>query len=89
MGRTDLNNSMFLLLMTEHNHNQEPEFVRLFTSTKPLEIEAAISLLEENDIPAYKIDKKDSSYIFGEIELYVDEENLDKAQLILTENNLL
>ena len=80
---------MFLLLMTEHNHNQEPEFVRLFTSTKPLEIEAAISLLEENDIPAYKIDKKDSSYIFGEIELYVDEENLDKAQLILTENNLL
>ncbi|MBK7966299.1 MAG: DUF2007 domain-containing protein [Bacteroidetes bacterium] len=61
----------------------------IYTSTKPLEIAAAISLLEEQDIPAYKINKKDSSYIFGEIELYVSSDLVDRAKLILTENDLL
>ena len=45
--------------------NEEVDFTLIYTSTKPLEIAAAISLLEEQDIPAYKINKKDSSYIFA------------------------
>ncbi len=69
--------------------NEEVDFTLIYTSTKPLEIAAAISLLEEQDIPAYKINKKDSSYIFGEIELYVSAELVDRAKLILTENDLL
>ena len=69
--------------------NEEVDFMLIYTSTKPLEIAAAISLLEEQDIPAYKINKKDSSYIFGEIELYVSADLVDRAKLILTENDLL
>ena len=69
--------------------NEEVDFLLIYTSTKPLEIAAAISLLEEQDIPAYKINKKDSSYIFGEIELYVSADLVDRAKLILTENDLL
>ncbi len=69
--------------------NEEVDFTLIYTSTKPLEIAAAISLLEEQDIPAYKINKKDSSYIFGEIELYVSADLVDRAKLILTENDLL
>jgi hypothetical protein len=65
------------------------DFALIYTSTKPLEIAAAISLLEVQDIPAYKINKKDSSYIFGEIELYVSADLVDRAKLILTENDLL
>ncbi|MFN0189838.1 MAG: putative signal transducing protein [Bacteroidia bacterium] len=65
------------------------DFLLVYTSTKPLEIAAAISLLEDQEIPAYKINKKDSSYIFGEIELYVSAELADRAKLILTENDLL
>lgn len=80
---------MFLLLMTGKTKNDEPGFVLLFTSTKPLEVEAAYSLLAEQGIESFKINKKDSSYIFGEIELYVEEQQLLAAKLILTENNLL
>ncbi len=69
--------------------NDEVDFTLIYTSTKPLEIAAAISLLEVQDIPAYKINKKDSSYIFGEIELYVSADLVDRAKLILTENDLL
>ncbi len=69
--------------------NDEVDFTLIYTSTKPLEIAAAISLLEVQDIPAYKINKKDSSYIFGEIELYVSADLVDRAKRILTENDLL
>ena len=54
-----------------------------------MEVEAATSLLEEAGIESFKIDKKDSSYIFGEIELYVKEEDLAQATMILIENELL
>ena len=69
--------------------NDEVDFTLIYTSTKPLEIAAAISLLEVQDIPAYKINKKDSSYIFGEIEIYVSADLVDRAKRILTENDLL
>ena len=69
--------------------NDEVDFTLIYTSTKPLEIAAAISLLEVQDIPAYKINKKDSSYICGEIELYVSADLVDRAKRILTENDLL
>ena len=69
--------------------NELVDFMLIYTSTKPLEIAAAISLLEEQDIPSYKINKKDSSYIFGEIELYVSSDLVNRAKLILTENDLL
>lgn len=69
--------------------HDEENFTLIYTSTKPLEIAAAVSMLEEQDIPAFTINKTDSSYIFGVIELYVSNEQVDKAQLILTENNLL
>ncbi len=75
--------------MTEKTHSSEPGFRLLFSSSKPLEVEAAVSFLEEAGIPSFKINKKDSSYIFGEIELYVEEPDLTRAQIILNENNLL
>lgn len=68
---------------------QQPEWALVFTSNRPTEIEAAAALLEEQSIPSFKIDKKDSSYIFGEIELYVPEQLAPDARLILTENDLL
>lgn len=76
-------------LMTGKSNHSEPGFALLFASTKPLEVEAAISYLDEEGIHSFKINKKDSSYIFGEIELYVEEDQLTRAQIILTENNLL
>jgi len=67
----------------------DTDFALIYTSTKPLEIAAAISLLEEEGIPAFKINKTDSSYIFGEIELYVATKHIDNGKMILIENDLL
>lgn len=67
----------------------EPNWIKVYTTNKPHEIEIVKSILAEENIEAFVIDKKDSSYIFGEAELYVIEENVTKAQALLTENELL
>ncbi len=67
----------------------EPNWIKIYTTNKSHEIEFAKSILADENIDAFVIDKKDSSYIFGDAELYVTEENASKAQLILTENELL
>lgn len=82
-------NCIYSLSMIAKMENEDVDYTLIYTSTKPLEIAAAISLLEDQDIPAFKINKKDSSYIFGEIELYVSRELEDRAKLILIENDLL
>lgn len=66
----------------------ENDFVLVYTSNRPLEIEAAISLLAEQKIPTFTINKQDSNYIFGEIELYVPEADVWRAHQILVENEL-
>jgi len=73
--------------MTAHKA-PENDFVLIYTSNRPLEIEAAISLLAEQKIPTFTINKQDSNYIFGEIELYVPEPDVWRAHQILVENEL-
>jgi hypothetical protein len=63
--------------------------VKVFSGTQPYQVSIAEALLEQHGIPCFVIDKKDSSYIFGEIELYVPADLADRALLILTENDLL
>ena len=61
----------------------------IYTSNKPHEIAFASSLLEDAGIKTFTVDKKDSAYIFGDIELYVQEEEKVNALMILTQNDLL
>jgi hypothetical protein len=63
-------------------------WIKIYSTDKPVEIEVAKSILEENNIEAIDVSKKDSSYIFGEIELYVPAESGILARLILTQHNL-
>ncbi len=42
--------------------------------------EMAKQMLLDNDIPAVIVNKKDSSYLFGEIEVYVKREDIIKAK---------
>jgi hypothetical protein len=63
--------------------------VKVFSGNQPYQVSIAKAMLESEGITCYEIDKKDSSYIFGEIELYVPETMADRALLILTENDLL
>ena len=51
-----------------------------------MEYEAAIvkGLLEENDIDCVIVNKKDSSYLLGDIEVFVEMENALLAKQIIT-----
>ena len=46
-------------------------WVKIFTSDQPVQIEVAKAALSENNIESVDISKKDSVYMFGDIELYV------------------
>lgn len=61
----------------------ESEWAKVFESAEDVKIEIARIILEENDISSVVINKKDSSYRFGEIELYVHRDNIIKAKLLL------
>ena len=60
--------------------------VRLFSSNQILEVEFLMTKLEEQNIGSHMINKQDSAYVMiGEVELYVDASNLERAQTIMKE----
>ena len=59
-------------------------WIRIYTSTDPFKIELLKGFLNENNIVAMSINKKDSSYLaFGEIELLVNEKDVMKAKSLI------
>ena len=67
----------------------QANWLKVYSSDKAYQIEIAKAVLEEADILSFQVDKKDSSYAFGEIELYVSAEEEINAKLILIEHDLL
>jgi hypothetical protein len=47
--------------------------------------EMAKQILIDNEIDAVILSKKDSSYLFGDIEVYVHENNLEKGKKLIEE----
>lgn len=45
------------------------------------------AILDDNDIKCFSLSKKDSAYLFGEIELYVDADHVLKAKQIIKNQN--
>ena len=64
------------------------DWIKIYTTNMAHQAEIAKSLLLDSEIESFIIDKKDSMYSFGELELYVKPENEILARLILTQNNL-
>ena len=59
-------------------------WIKIYTSTDPFKIELLKGSLNENNIVAMSINKKDSSYLaFGEIELLVDAKDVMKAKILI------
>ena len=55
-------------------------WINIFSSTNPIEVEIVKQMLEENNINAVALNKQDSSYqMFGIIELFVTEDQLEIA----------
>ncbi len=58
--------------------------VVFYTTNQRYQAEVLKAKLEENDISAYIIDKKDSAYVvIGEVELYVEAKNIEKAKALI------
>lgn len=56
----------------------------VYSSDKAYEVEMLKNILHDHGIPAFIINKKDSSYLFGEIELYVDPDNVIRAKQLIS-----
>jgi hypothetical protein len=61
----------------------EKEWVEIFGSLDALQVEMARQALERMEIDSVVINKKDSTYGFGAIELYVHRDNVIRAKQIL------
>jgi len=59
--------------------------IKIFTTTSKVELMGIKNLLMSEDIDYFEKDKMDSSYagIFGQYELFVSENNEDKAKAII------
>lgn len=57
----------------------------VFSTNREYIAEIAKGILKENEIEAVILNKKDSSYTFGEIELFVNRDNAIRAKYLLKE----
>lgn len=58
----------------------------IYSTGNPYKSELLKGLLEENNIISVIINKQDSSYHFGELELYVKPEDVVQAKRIISAN---
>ena len=62
----------------------DKNWTKIYATGVPYKAELLKGLLIENDIEAIIMNKQDSAYLFGELELYVEAENAIKAKHIIT-----
>lgn len=63
----------------------EKDWVIVYTTNKMYQAELFRELLADNDIESFVINKQDSSYKFGNIEVYVKRNNILKAKMLVKE----
>jgi len=84
------NDNQYALYVEAHNEeaaidhiNTSKEWVILKTYVNIENAETAKRILEKNDINAVIVNERDSSFLIGELELYVEVDKKDKAETIL------
>lgn len=63
----------------------EKQWVKIFITANPVQAEISKQMLEEHGVAAVVINKQDSSYRFGQVELYVHESEEAFARGLITE----
>ncbi|PRD46456.1 putative signal transducing protein [Sphingobacterium haloxyli] len=64
----------------------EKGWIKLQTYTDAIRGEIDKQVLAENGIPAVLLNKQDSSFMFGKIDLFVNERDFRHAQELIAEN---
>lgn len=63
----------------------EGDLVHIFSSGKPYQAEMARQMLADHNIQSFLVNKQDSSYKFGVVELYVNRDNVIRAKKLIQE----
>jgi hypothetical protein len=61
----------------------DPNWMKVYSSNQLWQVELIKGLLADHDIESIIVNKKDSSYLFGEVELYVNVEDAFTAKQII------
>lgn len=59
------------------------KWAKVFSTNNVVESSIVQSILKENFIECVEINKKDTAYLFGEIEIYVPKENAFEARQLI------
>ena len=62
------------------------DWICIYTSKNLQNAEMIKSLLSFNEINSVVVNKQDSSYMFGDYEIYVNRDDVVKAKFVLKEN---
>ena len=66
----------------------EKNWTKIFSSTRPIEVEILKQMLKENGVISIEINQQDSSYnMFGRINLYVQDKFVENATKLIEKNN--
>ena len=63
------------------------DFIKVYDAGKLYEAELIVGLLLNNNIEATVINKRDSQYLFGEVEVHVTAKDFEKAKEIIVNRN--
>jgi len=63
-------------------------WVKIYTSHQFIKSEIVRQVLTDHEIEAVLMNKQDSAYKFGEIEVYIHQNNFDKAIELIIQNEL-
>ncbi|MFD1629185.1 putative signal transducing protein [Pseudopedobacter beijingensis] len=63
-------------------------WIKIYTSNEFIRSEMVRQVLTENGIDAVLMNKQDSSYKIGTVEVYIHPQNFDKAIEIIIQNEL-
>lgn len=66
----------------------EENWQKIYSSSFEHKIEFVQAVLEDEGITSVIINKKDSAYLFGELELYVHADNVMKAKQVIIKGSL-
>ena len=65
----------------------EKDWVLIYTTSRPQLAELIKGILSEVKIKSIPINKQDSSYLFGEVEIYVRQADALKAKHLISKTN--
>lgn len=61
------------------------DLVHIYSSGQAYQVELIKQMLIDHNISAFLVNKQDSAYKFGEIELFVDRDDVIRAKLLIQE----